>query len=57
MKRQMEKVKTKVSNTRILKNSAGRKLGYIFSKYDSLAHVKRVKIRNLFGNSMRPYGV
>lgn len=57
MKKQMEKVKVKMSNTKILKNSTGRKLGYIFSKYDSFEHVKRVKLRNLFGYSMRPNGV
>jgi hypothetical protein len=57
MENQMEKVKVKINNAKILKNSRGRKLGYIFSKYDSLAHVKRVKFRNLFSYSMRPYGV
>jgi hypothetical protein len=57
MKNQVEKVKVKIKNTKILQNSRGKKIGYIFSKYDSLAQVKRVKFRNLFSYSMRPYGV
>ena len=57
MKKQMEKAELNVNKRKILKNNSMTKLGYIFSKYDSFAQVEKVKFKNLFGQSIRPYGV